>query len=228
MPCRAVELCCIYYFVPYIPAIIRSTTPGTGTPGVYVLNHTKKHFQLSSTQLAQQRSAAPCGAVPCGVALCRNALCSLSYIQQHQVSCEVPGTKYRYVRVCQRPTIQIVVFAFFFIEISLRVFCSSFLFRKIHPYWRSERGVASKHTAQHRAVSSAVSLAIIKSLVVPKHGPLLFAPFTFCCILPRASIAGGVSRPRSGALAQNTNYNTEDLGTPGSTHDSNNFSSCHS
>ena len=61
---------------------------------------------------------------------------------------------------------------------------------------RSERGIASKHTAQHstaqssqlcttstqhstaqhRAISSAqITLGIIKSLVAPNHGPLLFA-----------------------------------------------------
>ena len=30
-----------------------------------------------------------------------------------------------------------------------------YLFRKLHPYCRSERGIATKHTAQHRAIRSA-------------------------------------------------------------------------
>ena len=61
--------------------------------------------------------------------------------------------------------------------------------------------MASKHTSQHRAISSAqVALGLIKSLVAPNHGLLLSAPFTFRCIFPVASVAGGASRPRSGAL----------------------------
>ena len=77
--------------------------------------------------------------------------------------------------------------------------------RKLHPYCRSERDTANKHTVQHKAICSAqVALGIIKSLFAPNHGPLLSAPFTcFSCILPCASVAGGVSRPRSGALVFN-------------------------
>ena len=41
-----------------------------------------------------------------------------------------------------------------------------------------------------------------KTLVAPNHGPLLSAPFTLrCVVLPCASVAGGVTRPPSGALA---------------------------
>ena len=67
-----------------------------------------------------------------------------------------------------------------------------------------ERDTASKHTTQHRAISSAqAALGIVKSLFAPNHGPLLSAPVTcFNCILPCASVAGVVSRPRSGALVQ--------------------------
>ena len=54
------------------------------------------------------------------------------------------------------------------------------IFRKVHPYCRSERDIPRKRTTQHRAISSAqVALGIIKSLVAPNHGPLLSAPFTF-------------------------------------------------
>ena len=74
---------------------------------------------------------------------------------------------------------------------------------KLHPYCcRSEYGIASKHTAQHRAISSAqVALGITKTRVAPNHGPLLSAPFTFCCIVLCTS---AVSRPRSGALVVHT------------------------
>ena len=41
----------------------------------------------------------------------------------------------------------------------------------------------------------------IKSIVAPNHGAVISALFTFCSIRPCASVAGGVSRPRSGALA---------------------------
>ena len=56
--------------------------------------------QLSYSSAAP--SAAPCGAVrcmPCPAVLRRTALCFLLNIQQYQVSCEIPGTRYRYVRV---------------------------------------------------------------------------------------------------------------------------------
>ena len=78
----------------------------------------------------------------------------------------------------------------------LRVF-----FRISHPYCRAEHDIANEHTAQHKAISSAqVALGIIKSLVAPNHGPLLAAPSALSCILPCASVAGSISRPRSGAL----------------------------
>ena len=77
-------------------------------------------------------------------------------------------------------------------------------FRKSHRYCRSELYMASKHAAQHRVISSALALDIIKSLVAPNHGHIIPAPFTLCCILPGASVAGGVRRPRSGALVRTT------------------------
>ena len=54
---------------------------------------------------------------------------------------------------------------------------------KLHPYCLSERRIANKHNAQHRAISSAqAALGIIKSPVAPNHGPLLFAPFTVLAV----------------------------------------------
>ena len=75
--------------------------------------------------------------------------------------------------------------------------------RKYHTYCRSERDI-NKHTAQRRAMNSAraPSGMTINSLFAPNnHGPLLPAPLAcFSCILPCASVAGGVNSPRSGAL----------------------------
>ena len=75
--------------------------------------------------------------------------------------------------------------------------------RKLHPYCRSERDTANKHTAHHRAICSLqAALGIFNSLFAPNHGPLLSAPFAyFSCILLCASVAAG-SRPRSGALVR--------------------------
>ena len=72
---------------------------------------------------------------------------------------------------------------------------------KLHRYCRSKRDTANKHTAQHRAICSAqAALGMINSLFAPNHGPLFPAPFT--C----TSVAGGVRRPRSGALVSNTSF----------------------
>ena len=53
-----------------------------------------------------------------------------------------------------------------------------FLFSKLHPYFRLERDIASKHTVQHRAINSAqAALGIIKSLVAPKSWVSSLCPF---------------------------------------------------
>ena len=83
---------------------------------------------------------------------------------------------------------------------------SRFFLRKLHPYYcRSERDIDNVQHSTDRAISSAqVARAIFKSLVALNHGPLS-ASFTFISWnLPCASVAGGVSRPRSGALVHNT------------------------
>ena len=79
--------------------------------------------------------------------------------------------------------------------------------RNLPPYCRSERNTGNKRahsTAEHnRAICSAQApLGIITSLFAPNnHGPLP-APFTcFSGIRPCTSVAGDVSRPRSGALS---------------------------
>eukprot|EP00610_Laminaria_digitata_P001994 TRINITY_DN524_c0_g1_i2.p1 TRINITY_DN524_c0_g1~~TRINITY_DN524_c0_g1_i2.p1 ORF type:complete len:112 (+),score=6.24 TRINITY_DN524_c0_g1_i2:2-337(+) len=52
------------------------------------------------------------------------------------------------------------------------------------------------------------ALGIFKSPVAPNRIPVVlstcFIRFTCCSILPSASVAGGVSRPRSGALYTST------------------------
>ena len=106
-----------------------------------------KECTPSSSQLryssAAQRSAVRCRAVPCPALRCCAMLrcaffrtCSTRYHAKYQVS----GTS---MYVC-----------------SLIIDCPlSVLFisppRKVHSYCRSERDIASKHTAQHRAISSA-------------------------------------------------------------------------
>ena len=133
-----------------------------------------------------------CRALFCGAVLCHAARCCHSNIQ-HQVSCEVPGTRCRYVRV--------LVLLLSSFNCPLSVICIFFSSQITPVNCRSQRGIAYKHAEQHRAISSEqVALGIIKSLVAPNHGPLLSAPFAFSCILPCASVEDGVSRPWSGTL----------------------------
>ena len=95
------------------------------------------------------------------------------------------------VRVCT------LLFAFSSLVLFSIAVSSRFFLRKLHPYYcRSKRDIANIQHSTDRAISAAqVALAIIKSLVALNHEPLLSAPN-----LPCASVAGGVSRPRSGAL----------------------------
>ena len=88
------------------------------------------------------------------------------------------------------------LFAFFHLIVLSPSPCPPPTRRQYFTYFRSERDI-KKHAAQRRAISSAqASLGIIvNSLFAPNnHGPLLPAPYTcFSCILPSASVAGGVS-----------------------------------
>ena len=120
--------------------------------------------------------------------------------QHSALSTQKPDIMHRYVRV------YCCVFAY--LLSTLIVLCRAslmfFLVCKLHPHWQSERGIVSKHAAQHRAISSAqVALDIIKSLVARNDVPLFSAPFIFRPILC-ASVAGGVGRRRSGALVHRT------------------------
>ena len=137
------------------------------------------------------------------LACCRQA-CIISTAQRSTAQSALQASYYVPVYTCVYCCV--LVFFAFFINCPLSVlFTTSILFRKLHPYCRSERYSASKPISQHRAISSAqIALGIIKLLVAPNHGPLLSAPFAFCSLTPCASVAGGVSRPRSGALIVNT------------------------
>ena len=169
------------------------TTPGLCMPGTTVLNNNARPAQLSPAihSSAAQRRAVPFRALTCAAVLCRAALCFLS----NMYSRTRYEMKYQ-VLVC---TCCVLIFWVFLKLISLGPHV--FPLRKLHPYCRSERHAVSKHTAQRRATSSAqAALGIINSLFAPNHGPLLSASITcFSCILPCASVTGGVSRPRSGA-----------------------------
>ena len=129
-----------------------------------------------------------CRASPCGAVLCR-AVLSFEHIvlgitqsTRYQASCEVLGTRYPYVRVYSFSCFLYLIV----LSVLMLLFCS-----QITPvYRRSQHGIANKHKARHRAMSSAeVALGIIKSLVAPNHGPLLSAPFPFSCMLPCVSVA---------------------------------------
>ena len=219
VPCCAVP-CCTYFSVhARYHYEVSCQVPVHQVCTYYLLNHKKctpRSAQLSYSSAAQRSAVryralscpvVPCRALPCCAvlrfaalccavlrcaALCCAVLCFLPNIQ-YQVSCQVPGTRHRYVRVYS-------FFCFFYQLSSLCPLHVLFCFRNLHPYCRSERDTASKHTAKHRAMSSAQDiLGIIKSLVSTYHGPLLSATFTFSFILACARVAGGVSRPRSGA-----------------------------
>ena len=123
------------------------------------------------------------------------------FIEPHRVP---PGirrsTRYQVpvVRVCTR------LFAFvvgFVLHLgSLRNF-----FFANYTRTSADHNVAPPTNSTENLISSAqVARGIIKSIVALNHGPLLSAPFTFRWSLPCASVAGGVSRPRSGALVYST------------------------
>ena len=162
------------------------------------------HAQLRSVRLyiAQQRSVAPCGAVRSRTVRCRAlrcdavsccAVCFLSNIEQYT----------GYNTYCC-----VLLFFFLFLhafDLSRLPVVSP---RKLPPYCRSERNTGNKSTQHSWAQQSNLlwaALGIIKSLFAPNHGSLLSAPFTCFWLhssLPCASVAGGVSRPRSGALVR--------------------------
>ena len=152
------------------------------------------HPQLSSAQLfiAQQRRAVPCSAVRCCFVL-RCAFVRTYSSTRFDAKYQVPGAvTYEYVRVVYSS------FCFLKLIVISRSPCPPPC--KLHPYCRSERDIANKHTAsaQHRATSSAqaAALGIINKLVAPNHGPLLSVPFTYVLVafvLARAKLAASAA-----------------------------------
>ena len=138
----------------------------------------------------------PSGAVPCPAVRCGAVPCCAMLSFEDTVPGIMRSTRY------QVPVCSCVLFC---LPSSLIVHPLGPVLvsptRKSHSYCQSECDIANKHKALHRAISSAqVALGITKSLVAPNHGPLLSAPFAFSCVLPYASVPGGVSRLPSGAL----------------------------
>ena len=158
------------------------------------------HPQLRSSRLyiAQQRSAAQCGAVPCP-SLCGAVSCGAVRSFEHTavvVTRYDTGTRFMDV-LCTRLLLSSV-------DCPLLVPMFPPPARKYNTCCRSERDI-NKHAAQRRAISSAQAPLgiIINSIFAPKNcGPLLPAPLYICFsyILLYASVAGGLSRPRSGVL----------------------------
>ena len=169
--CRAA--CFAVPTISYMPGIIRVIIPGTSEIS---LNHKICNPSLPqpSYSSAAQRSAVRCRAFwcrafPCGVARCRAALCLFrtNSSTRHLAKCQVPGTG---MYVCTR--------FFVFLRSLDLIFISRFpcfFSPQVTPvYCRSERGIASKHTAQCRAIIYAhVALGIIKSQVAASSFCLL-------------------------------------------------------
>ena len=90
------------------------------------------------------------------------------------------GTRYLFIfGVCGCWIRRIIIPGHSGAQLSSSAQLSSAQQRSVHPYCRSERDIASKHTTQHRATSFAqVPLGNMNSLVASNHGPFLPAPFT--------------------------------------------------
>ena len=71
---------------------------------------------------------------------------------------------------------------------------------KLHPYCGSERDIANKRSTAQGFQLYTISSWHCQTASCTESWALLSALFTFNCIFPRAIVAGGVSRRRSGAL----------------------------
>ena len=138
----------------------------TAVPGIRV---------VYSSFCAQQRSAAPCGAVSCPALRCCVML-RCAFFRTYS------STRY---------TCCVLVFLLFLQLISL-----GHHFFPHANYTTADQNVTPLTSTQRSTgqfSSAQTSLGIINSLFAPNYGPLLSAPFTcFNCILPCASVAGGV------------------------------------
>ena len=149
--CRAA--CFALPIISYIPGIIRSIIPGAGTTTVHqvvrttLLNNKNSLPAQLSPAIAPQRSAVRCRVLLCRAVLCCAALRFLSNIQ-YQLSCKVPGTRYRYARVY-------LSFCFLLHLIVLFRSPSCFFFTN---YTRTaDQNVTSPTSAQHSKGQSALN-----------------------------------------------------------------------
>ena len=102
---------------------------------------------------------------------------------------------------------RLLVFLFLHLIVLSVVFM---FFFEILVYTRTaDQNVTSPTSTQHTAHSTAQSNQLCTGSFChyqiasgTNHGLLVSTPFIFSCILPCASLAGGVSRPRSGALVR--------------------------
>ena len=153
-----------------------------------------------SPAIAQQHSAVRCRTVPCLTLWCCAVLrCAFFRAYSSSRYHATPGTD-GYACTCVYSS-----FSFFRFLHLIVLSRSSFFLLENYTHTGDQNVTSPTSTMQLRAISSAYKAApgIIKSLDAPSHGSLLSAAFTFSCILPCASVAGGV--PRSGALVLFTN-----------------------
>ena len=167
VPCRAVRhcallcralpccvLCCTHYFVQsryHSKYHIRYRYYYTRFVCTVLLNHKTASPAQLSPAIPQQHSAAPCGAVPCPAVRCCTVLRYAVYFEQ-TVTGSMQSTRY-YVPVC---TCVLVFSPSFDCPLSLL-----FMFpclHILHPYCRSKRDIANKHsTAQGNQICTSSS-----------------------------------------------------------------------
>ena len=115
---------------------------------LYVESLKKTLTAQLSPAIAQQRSAAPCGTVRCRALPCGAVPCCAALPFEHTA---VPGIMRYPVPIGMYVCTCVLVFFRFLHLIVLSQ--SSFLFI-LHPYWRSERDNANKHTQQSTGQSA--------------------------------------------------------------------------
>ena len=163
-----------------------------------MLNHEKLLSQLSSAKL-KLSSAALCDAVRCRALPCGTVPCCAVLSFEHLAVPDImryPIPTGMYVRVYS---------SFFRVLHLISSLGPPLFFGKLYPHWRSERDIANNHT-QHSTGQPALRICSSWHYQIDnmctKSWPLLSAAFAFGSIFPCASVAGGVGRPRSGALVR--------------------------
>ena len=158
-------------------------------PSNTVLNHNARPDQISPAihSSTAQRCAVPCGVVPCLALRCGVVLrCALFRTYSSATG------------------IRVVYSSFVFSTFDLS--WSPCLFPRANYTRTADQNVTPPTSTQHSTGQFALHkqlLALSNRCSYQIMGIFLSAPYTCSsCILPCASVAGGVSRPRSGALVQ--------------------------